>query len=363
MEKYSDKLVVSGGYLSIKDEPIHIIDGYYYIPGYSRYMITKEGELVERGTRYPITIKQKGDNYPKVDVFSDYLGYTAPTGIHRLLALAFLPIPNTGKKMEVDHVNHDRTDYRLENLEWVTKTENYIRGRQNSRPTVKTSLVYDKRRGVSGLFANVKAITRFTGLPEETVKFYFDTCLIYQDERFVIRTMDPEMTSGHKTPVCICDYVDGSVITAKSYNEAEVLTTISRATMYDCIIEGTDSTSRYIKGYRFFRVGEEPDVINKVSLGEAAYYTFVRIKVPFYGAASGGYLVHDKEKDIAYPYPNKKKLIGAVSKEPEWWKRYKIIPIYESKKSNKLTPEYSKFKDEFKGTYSLDTLDVFNIIE
>lgn len=42
--------------------------------------------------------------------------------IHRLLADHF--IPNPEKKREVNHKNGIRTDFRLANLEWVTREEN-----------------------------------------------------------------------------------------------------------------------------------------------------------------------------------------------------------------------------------------------
>lgn len=42
--------------------------------------------------------------------------------MHRLLAEAF--IPNPDNKPEVHHINEDKTDNRLSNLQWVTRKEN-----------------------------------------------------------------------------------------------------------------------------------------------------------------------------------------------------------------------------------------------
>lgn len=58
--------------------------------------------------------------YQQVSPYQD--GRRATKKVHRLVAEAFLECPSPER--EVNHRNGDRTDNRVENLEWVTRSEN-----------------------------------------------------------------------------------------------------------------------------------------------------------------------------------------------------------------------------------------------
>ena len=49
---------------------------------------------------------------------------------HRVVMLTWKPIPNA-EELTVDHLNHNKRDNCLENLEWVTKEENELRAKED----------------------------------------------------------------------------------------------------------------------------------------------------------------------------------------------------------------------------------------
>ena len=77
---------------------------------------------------YPFTIRRKSDHYELKDTYNNSNGYICITlnrklyYKHRLIAEQF--IPNPENLTDVDHVNHDRTDYHLNNLRWVSRSNN-----------------------------------------------------------------------------------------------------------------------------------------------------------------------------------------------------------------------------------------------
>lgn len=87
--------------------------------------VVDDGTIIWNGKVRNQTINK--DGYPVVSIKTK--DGRRSIGVHRLVATAFVPNPNNYK--EVDHINFNRTDYSIENLQWITHEENVRRSKGN----------------------------------------------------------------------------------------------------------------------------------------------------------------------------------------------------------------------------------------
>jgi hypothetical protein len=95
------------------------------IVGYNNYEVNEMGEVRNwhRDTMLTPSKTQKG--YWVVELWEK--GKRSKKLVHRLVAEAFIPNPE-GKPL-VNHIDADKGNCKLENLEWVTAYENMVHAR------------------------------------------------------------------------------------------------------------------------------------------------------------------------------------------------------------------------------------------
>lgn len=124
-----------------KEHPYY--KNFYLIPGMEKTYIEKNGIVYDDKKNQFLLIKMSAI-YPYPCVTPSETG--TDISVHRALALTFLDCPGDPKDYEVDHLNMDKLDWRLSNLQWTTKSENNRRAKSKfwNRPLLVKDLVTER---------------------------------------------------------------------------------------------------------------------------------------------------------------------------------------------------------------------------
>jgi hypothetical protein len=94
------------------------------IPQYPEYSVTKDGQVWSHKSNKFLTPVSNGIGYLRVQ-FGGKTKY-----VHRLVAETYLP--NPASKEQVNHIDGNKTNNSLTNLEWCTPKENTLHAFKNS---------------------------------------------------------------------------------------------------------------------------------------------------------------------------------------------------------------------------------------
>lgn len=105
--------------------------GFYSIPHNPTIVVSKDYQVIDYRSGEEKTIRiPSHDNpmaYPKVSSDNTFNGVKMPfhsQTVHRLLALAFIPLDGIRDRFYVNHIDGNKLNYDVKNLEWVTYKEN-----------------------------------------------------------------------------------------------------------------------------------------------------------------------------------------------------------------------------------------------
>lgn len=94
------------------------------IKDFPNYYVTESGDVYSRASGRIKKLKQNKLNCGYLMVSLCNNGKTKKYLVHRLVAQTF--IPNPENKKEINHKNGIKTDNKIDNLEWSTRSENVL---------------------------------------------------------------------------------------------------------------------------------------------------------------------------------------------------------------------------------------------
>lgn len=111
--------------------PIESVPGYYDIPGYRNYTISKQGQVLNKKTGKLVTQQKNKRNYLScmlpINENANPLVFRQKY-IHRLMGHTFLypgdEYINNTRDLQINHKDTNMTNNNLDNLEWCTPSEN-----------------------------------------------------------------------------------------------------------------------------------------------------------------------------------------------------------------------------------------------
>lgn len=112
------------------------------------------------------------DGYKQIILFKDNKKYYKR--VHRLVAEAF--IPNLKEKPEINHLNNNRKDNRVENLEWCTNKENleYSHKQKRQRINAKPIKAINKDLNLVLYFKSEREASRFLSIKQYKISRYLN---------------------------------------------------------------------------------------------------------------------------------------------------------------------------------------------
>ena len=93
------------------------------VVGFPDYLIYNDGRVWSKKSNIFLKLQNDTEGYKGISLCNKRLKIRNKRHkVHRLVAIHY--IPNPENKPQVDHINRDPSDNRVENLRWATRTEN-----------------------------------------------------------------------------------------------------------------------------------------------------------------------------------------------------------------------------------------------
>ena len=116
------------------------------VPKFSNYRVNTLGQVWSDKRNQLMKGSIKNNGYRQVTLTSDEGGYKNYS-VHQVVAMTFLGHKPNGLEVVVDHINHNKLDNRLENLQLISNRENLSKDSYKSKRSGLPSNITTKSGG------------------------------------------------------------------------------------------------------------------------------------------------------------------------------------------------------------------------
>lgn len=149
------------------------------VPGYEGLYSVSTCGRIRRDRVNLISNPSIANGYRHIVLWKD--GAAKGSGVHRLVMLAFRPVPNF-EELQVNHIDGQKTNNNIANLEWVTPSQNirhsiYVLGNKMLPPTPFGG-ANPYSRPVFRLHRNGEVAERYESIADAVTKGYRACCIV-----------------------------------------------------------------------------------------------------------------------------------------------------------------------------------------
>lgn len=144
------------------------VETFVEIEGFENYEVSNLGKV--RNIKSGIVLKPQPDKdgYLRLGLYEN--NKKKKLFLHRIIATTFIDNPEA--KPQVNHIDENKLNNDLSNLEWCTARENLVHGTRTKRAAEKLSqkvIQLDLNDNILNVFKSMRQAERETGIPNESI--------------------------------------------------------------------------------------------------------------------------------------------------------------------------------------------------